>query len=94
MSVLTFVYLLLCVGCQPAPPESPVWERVKFKDLAAVKHSAQTDKTVSSPLQFTLYVFSIPADNFAAVKDIWTNLSAKSIRFTSEKLFGENGFVA
>lgn len=82
--------LFSCVGC--APPKTPVWENVKYKDLAREKHSPQS--VSESPLQFNVYIFSLPAGNFADIKDVWTPLSAKQIQCVSRDSFGENGFVA
>jgi hypothetical protein len=88
--VIIAVCLFYCVGC--TPPKTPVWENVKFKDLARAKHSPQN--TPAPPLQFTMYIFALPADNFADIKDVWTALSTKPLRFSSPDLFGENGFAA
>jgi len=41
-----------------------------------------------------MYIFALPADNFAAVKDVWTTLSTKPIQFIRQNSFGENGFAA
>jgi hypothetical protein len=88
------VCLFYCVGCTPPPPNTPVWENVKFKDLARTKHPSQSGNTFDSPLQFTVYIFSVPADNFSTAKDAWTTLAAKPIRFVEEDLFRKNGFAA
>jgi hypothetical protein len=88
------VCLFYCIGCTPSPPNTPVWENVKLKDLARTKHSAQSGTSLDSPLQFTMYIFSVPANNFSTAKDAWTTLTTKSIRFVGENLFRENGFAA
>jgi hypothetical protein len=84
------VCLFYCIGC--TPPEAPVWKNVKFKDLARTKLSSQ--KALESPLQFNMYIFAMPADNFADVKDVWTTLATKPIQCISQDSFGENGFAA
>jgi hypothetical protein len=90
--IIITVCLFYCIGCTPPPPKTPVWENVKFKDLARAKHSPQS--ILESPLQFNIYLFALPAGNFAGVKDIWSNLSTKPIQFISRNSFGENGFAA
>ena len=89
--IIIAVCLFYCIGCTP-PPKVPVWENVKFKDLARTKHSPQN--ALESPMQFNVYIFALPTDNFAYVKDVWTTLSTKPIRFISQDSFGENGFAA
>jgi len=86
------VCLFYCIGCTTPPPKTPIWENVKFKDLARTKHSPQS--ALESPLQFNMYIFSVPPFNFSSVKDVWSNLSTTPILFTSRESFGENGFVA
>ena len=90
--VIITVCLFYCTGCTPPPPKAPVWESVKFKDLVRKKHSPQN--ALESPMQFNMYIFSLPADNFIAVKDVWTTLSTKPIQFISHDSFDENGFAA
>lgn len=90
ISAIITVCLFCCIGC--TPPKAPVWEGVKFKDLARTKHSPQS--VLESPLQFNVYIFALPADNFADVKDVWAALSTKPLRFVSTDSFGENGFAA
>jgi hypothetical protein len=89
--VIIAVGLFYCIGCTP-PPEAPVWENVKYKDLARAKHAPQS--VLEAPLQFNMYIFALPANNFSSVKDVWTTLSTKPIRFMSKDSFGENGFAA
>jgi hypothetical protein len=90
ISQIVLACLFIGAGCQSVAPEPPVWEQVKFKDLAPSRNPQQTD----TPLQFNVYFFSVPAGNFPAVKDIWTTLAAKQIRFNNAGLFSQNGFVA
>jgi hypothetical protein len=90
--VIITICIFYCIGCTPPPSQTPVWENIKFKDLKHAKHSPQN--ALESPLQFNMYIFSLPAGNFAAVKDIWSNLSTKPIQFASQNSFGENGFAA
>jgi hypothetical protein len=89
--VIITVCLFYCVGCTP-PPRTPVWENTKFKDLKRIKHTPQN--ALEAPLQFNMYVFALPADNFSAVKNVWNTLSIKPIQFISRHSFDENGFVA
>jgi len=94
LSILILSSLSICVGCQSVPAQKPVWEQVKLKELSAAKHSPQSDKARGQPLQFNVYVFSVPRANFRDVKGIWAKLSTKQIRFNGGNLFNENGFLA
>jgi hypothetical protein len=91
-SVITMC-ILICAGCRSANEKTPVWGDVKIKELAAARHSQPTGSVVEPSVQFNVYIFSVPAANFASARDSWTTLSTKSILFTNLDLFGKNGFV-
>jgi hypothetical protein len=92
--VIINVCLLCFISCTPAPTKTPVWEQVKFKDLAHPKKTDPAGNFGRLPLQFTFHIFSVPPANFDFVKDLWQNLSDKPLHFADKNIFRENGFMA
>jgi hypothetical protein len=86
--------VLALAGCQGPEPEKPVWQDIKFKELAIAKHSSPAQNPLQPPFQLNVYIFDVPIGNFDIVRACWDNLDRKQIRFKNEEIFSQNGFLA
>jgi hypothetical protein len=87
---LVFVWL---AGCNEAQEEEPIWERVKFGDLASSRSEAggQSDKPLKT-IDFNVYVFEIPAGSISVLEDIREMLYPGPLRFRDYDAFRANSF--
>jgi len=107
-----FVVVLICTaavlaGCNGAEKDTPLWQQVKIDDLApSHKHSRPNNRPLKT-INFSVYIFEIPAENITALNDIWQmlegshfakegkmwSLDTKPLRFNNHSTFTANSFV-
>ncbi|MHC4575045.1 MAG: hypothetical protein ACYS76_13085 [Planctomycetota bacterium] len=86
-------FCFLLAGCD-TPQQEPVWEQVKFGDIAS---SRRGEERLGRPLKtasLTVYVFELPADDIAALDEIWRTVFAEPVRFRDYEAFRANSFSA
>lgn len=106
-----FVVVLICTaaastGCNGAEKDKPLWQQVKIGDLApSHKHSRPNNRALKT-INFSVYIFEIPAENISTLNDVWQmlegshfakegkmeSLDTKSLRFNNHSAFTANFF--
>lgn len=86
-------FILACPGCQK-PQQKPVWEDIKFRELAAPRHTPSAQNRLEPPFQFDVYIFNVPLESFSELKTAWQALETEKITFKSRQFFNQNGFAA
>ncbi|MHC4619076.1 MAG: hypothetical protein ACYTEQ_15135 [Planctomycetota bacterium] len=93
--IAVFALLFLClVGCNAPEEEEPVWERVKFRDLASSGDQGQQDRRPLKTINFNVYVFEIPAGSIGVLDEVWEALYPGPLRFKDYDAFNANSFSA
>ncbi len=106
-----FVVALICttaasIGCNGAEKDKPFWQQVKINDLAPSRKPGRSNKQSLKTINFSVYIFEIPAENITALNDIWQmldgshfakegkmgSLDTKPLRFNNHSAFTANFF--
>ena len=93
------VFLLACLaltGCNASGAGEPVWGDIKIGDLAPSVGGGQPEIQTFKTIDFEVYVFEIPAENFGTLDNIWQKLdrsrAEKLLKFNDSKAFNANLF--
>ena len=93
-----FVVVLICTaaaldGCNGAEKDRPLWQQVKIDDLAPSHKPGRPNKQPLKTINFSVYIFEIPAESITALNDIWQMLNTKPLRFNNHTAFTANSFA-
>jgi len=72
---------------------SPAWQGVKITDLGP-PNAAQEQSGRLETANFDLFIYELPADDFAKLADLWESLNTGGIKYYSYRAFEANLFRA
>ena len=84
---------LLPTGCNGGK-DVPIWEQTKIRDLGPVDYNADGSSQQLKTINFSLYVFEIPADEVDSMDKVWPTLYTQPLRFNNPDAFLANSFLA
>jgi len=85
---------LVLTGCNGVQRDEPVWQRLKITDLAPSGNIKRPHRQLLKTINFSVYIFEMPAENIGALDEIWPMLYTKPLKFDSSYAFGANSFLA
>ena len=108
-----FVVVLICTaavlaGCNGAEKDKPLWQQVKIDDLAPSRKPSRPRNHSLKTINFSVYIFEIPAENIIVLNDVWQmlesshfakegkmgSLDTRPLRFNNHNAFTANSFAA
>jgi len=81
------------LGCEQQPEEPPVWEQVKFRDLAPKTPQGQQQNKLDT-LAFTMISMNIPAENLDKLDGVSDILFNQPFKYKRYNAFKANSFYA
>jgi hypothetical protein len=95
------------IGCNVPEKDKPIWQQVKFGDLAPSANDKRSAGQLLKTINFSIYLFEIPAGNIGILDDVWPMphgsdfpenrkmgyLYRKPLRFNDSDAFGANSFL-
>jgi len=91
------IAILVCaglgtVGCDVAKKSEPSLEQTKIGQIAPSGPSSQSSAQLLKAINFSVYIFEIPAENIAKLLELWSMLDTRPLRFNSAGAFKANTF--
>jgi hypothetical protein len=95
------------IGCNVPEKDKPIWQQVKIGDLAPSANGKRPTGRLLKTINFSIYIFEIPAGNISILDDVWpmphasdfpenrkiVYLYTKPLRFNDSDAFGANSFL-
>jgi hypothetical protein len=83
---------VLLVSCE-SEKEKPIWEGVKISDLAPAHSGKRPNDQSLKTINFSVYVFELPAENISLLDEVWAMLHSWPIQFVDYSAFRANSFT-
>ena len=93
VSITIFAAMAVLVFCGCASEDKSVYPQLKLSALAP-SGTDSLDGRSESVVEFNVYFFESPPEDFSTLNKIWEFLYREPLRFSNRDAFAANGFVA